>query len=221
MRRLLVLRPEPGASATVERARQQGLDAFAVPLFEIGPVNWEAPETTSFDALLLTSANAVRHGGEQLRRLRGLPVYAVGPSTAGAAASAGLEIAAIGNGGLDELLTSIEPDLKLLHLCGQDRRPSANASQEIIPVVAYRSTPIDGLDLRAAAGSVAMIHSPRAGRRFAELVHDRGSIAIAAISPAAAETAGPGWAAVESVPRPDDQALLALAASLCDKPSAK
>ena len=33
MKRVLVLRPEPGASATVERARALGLDAVAVPLF--------------------------------------------------------------------------------------------------------------------------------------------------------------------------------------------
>lgn len=218
MRRLLVLRPEPGASATVERARQLGLDAFAVPLFNVDPVAWKAPDPCRFDALLLTSANAVRHGGGQLRGLRGLSAYAVGPTTAEAAARAGLEIAAVGNGGLDELLNSIAPELKLLHLCGQNRRSSVNASQEIVPVVVYRSMPIGGPDLSAAAGSVAMVHSPRTGRRFAELVHDRGSIAIAAISQAAAEAVGAGWAAVESAPRPDDNDLLALAASLCDKP---
>ena len=72
MRRVLVLRPEPGASATVERARERGLDAVAIPLFEIEPLAWEAPEAGSFDGLLLTSANAVRHGGEGLASLRGL-----------------------------------------------------------------------------------------------------------------------------------------------------
>ncbi|HET7575431.1 MAG TPA: uroporphyrinogen-III synthase [Sphingomicrobium sp.] len=221
MRHLLVLRPEPGASATVECARHLGLDTSAIPLFNVEPVAWKAPDPCRFDALLLTSANAVRHGGGQLLGLHGLPAYAVGPATAEAAASAGFEIAAVGYGGLDELLNSIAPELKLLHLCGQNRRSSVNASQEIVPVVVYRSTPIDLPDLSAAAGSVAMIHSPRAGRRFAELVHDRGSIAIAAISPAAAETVGTGWGAVEFAPLPNDEALLALAASLCDKPSAK
>ena len=33
MNRVLVLRPEPGASLTVEKARQQGLDAVALALF--------------------------------------------------------------------------------------------------------------------------------------------------------------------------------------------
>ena len=44
MRRLIVLRPEPGASATMERARERGLDPVAMPLFEIEPVAWHAPD---------------------------------------------------------------------------------------------------------------------------------------------------------------------------------
>ena len=88
MRRLLVLRPEPGASATVKRARERGLEAVAAPLFEVEPLTWQAPDVDAFDGLLLTSANAVRHGGDELLKLRGLEVYAVGEATADAAASA-------------------------------------------------------------------------------------------------------------------------------------
>ena len=44
MKRLVVLRPEPGASETVERARAIGLDALRMPLFEIEPVLWDAPD---------------------------------------------------------------------------------------------------------------------------------------------------------------------------------
>ena len=90
MRRVLVLRPEPGATATVRQARERGLDAVAVPLFEVDPMAWEAPDPFGFDGLLLTSANALRHGGDRLQSLRGLPVYAVGDATAEAAREAGL-----------------------------------------------------------------------------------------------------------------------------------
>ena len=85
MRRVIVLRPEPGASETVARARELGLDAVAIPLFEVEAVEWTAPEAGGFDGLLLTSANAIRHGGDQLQSLRGLPVYAVGKATSEAA----------------------------------------------------------------------------------------------------------------------------------------
>ena len=216
MRRVLVLRPEPGASATVERARERGLEAVAIPLFTVEPVEWEAPEPAGFDGLLLTSANAVRHGGDALAGLRALPVYVVGQATADAARDAGFDIAATGEADIERLLDSIEVDLRLLHPCGADRREPDQPRQRITPIPVYRANPVERLDLAAANGAVALVHSPRAGRRFAELVGDRASIAIAAISPAAADAAGSGWEAVEAAQQPRDDALLALAARLCN-----
>ncbi len=221
MRQVLVLRPEPGASATVEQARKRGLDAIAVPLFEVEPVAWDAPDPAHFDGLLLTSANAARNGGEGLRTLKTLPAYAVGEATAEAARGAGFAISATGDGGVGQLLGAIDPGLKLLHLCGVDRQAPEEARQRITTVPVYRAHPIAAPDLGGAGGSVALIHSPRAGRRFAELVRDKAGIAIAAISPAAAEAVGAGWQCVEMADAPSDDALLALAARLCNKPAAQ
>lgn len=221
MRRVLVLRPEPDASATVKRARERGLDAVAVPLFEVTPIDWDAPEASSFDGVLLTSANAVRHGGEQLEAFRGLKTYAVGEATADAARDAGFDVASTGDAGVDRLLGSIEADLKLFHPCGADRREPAEARQKIKAVPVYKAREIDGPDLSAAPGSVALVHSPRAGRRFAELVADREQVAVAAISSAAAKAVGEGWQTVEAAEKPSEDALLALAARLCDKPEPK
>src|SRR4051812_49891863 len=131
MTRLLVLRPQPGADATLGKARALGLDTVAVPLFEIEPVEWQAPQAAGFDGLLLTSANAVRFGGEGLGELRGLKVYAVGEATAEAARAAGFDVAAVGDGGVDRLLGPIEPDLRLLHLCGAGRHETPDATPEI------------------------------------------------------------------------------------------
>ena len=217
MRRVLVLRPEPGASATVERARMRGLEAAAVPLFEIEPLAWDAPPG-EFDGLLLTSANAVRSSGEKLHELRGLPVYAVGQSTAQGAHEAGFSIAAVGHGDVERLLASLDPGLKLLHLCGEDRTTVSTDRRQITPLPVYRAKATEAPKLGGLEAAVALIHSPRAGRRFAELVEDRGSIVIAAISPAAAEAVGKGWEAVEAAAEPNDDALLALAARLCNKP---
>ena len=50
MKRVLVLRPEPGASATVKRARERGLEAIAIPLFEIETVAWDVPEAAGSTA---------------------------------------------------------------------------------------------------------------------------------------------------------------------------
>jgi uroporphyrinogen-III synthase len=197
------------------------MEAVAVPLFEVEPVTWEAPEAGAFNGLLLTSANAVRCGGEALQSLRGLKVYAVGEATADAAREAGFDIAATGEAGVDRLLGSIEPDLKLLHLCGSDRYKPGRATQRINRLTVYRATPVEAPDLSAAPGSVALIHSQRAGRRFAELVADRHVISIVAISQAAADALGEGWSTVKTAVQPNDDALLALAESLCDKPDPK
>jgi len=213
MTKVLVLRPQPGASATVERAQQRGLDAVAIPLFEIEPVSWEIPDAAAFDGLLLTSANAVRIAGEQLESLRGLPAYAVGEATAEAARRAGFDIAATGDSGVDRLLDSIETELRLLHLCGEDRRTPDSALQTITPAVIYRAVPIEA---EVPESGVALVHSPRAGQRLAELVSDRSRIAVAAISPAAADAVGNGWLRVEAAGRPTDDALLALAERLCN-----
>lgn len=218
MRRLLVLRPEPGASETAARARALGLEPVATPLFEIEPIAWEAPDPAGFDGLLLTSANAVRHAGERLKQYRGLQVYAVGDATARAARDAGFGVAATGDSGVDRLLGSIDGELRLLHLCGEDRREPAEAAQEIRTVAVYRARPVETPDLGPAVDAVALLHSPRAARRLSELVEARGRTIVAAISAATAEAAGEGWEKVATAGEPTDEALLALARRLCNKP---
>lgn len=219
MRRVLVLRPEPGASETLERAGKLGLDAVSIPLFEVEPVTWELPDPRILDGLLLTSANAPRLAGARLNDLAHLPVYTVGEATAEAARNAGLHVVATGDSGVDRLLDSIAPGVRLLHLAGEDRKIPVSG-QNVTQIAVYRSKPVAAPDLTDARASIALIHSPRAARRFAELVIDRASIAIAAISPAATEAAGHGWESVYVAQRPTDDALLALAAWLCNKPDA-
>jgi len=223
MRRLVILRPEPGASASIERALGMGLDAVAVPLFEVEPVAWDAPDAGSFDALLLTSANAVRFGGEALQGLQGLPVHAVGQATADAAREAGFGIATVGTADVARLLASIAPGQRLLHLTGENRAGAADAGHEIDRVVVYRSRAVELPEsFEQAQGALVAVHSPRAGARLAELTDtrglDRSRIALVAISDAAANAAGDGWEAVAVAETPDDSSLLALARKLCDKP---
>jgi uroporphyrinogen-III synthase len=222
--RLIVLRPQPGASETVKNARDLNIDAIAVPLFEIQPVDWSAPEQSRFDGLLLTSANAVRCAGEGLLTLRGLPAYCVGEATAAEARGAGLDIAATGSSGVERLLKSIDPDLKLLHLAGE-HRTITDAQQVIQPITVYRSAEREAAadDVNQSEGNAVAVHSPRAAKRFALIVQefgiDRKTIAILAISQAAADAAGDGWKSVHIASAPDDSSLLALATTLCNNPS--
>jgi uroporphyrinogen-III synthase len=183
-------------------------------LFEIAPVEWIAPDAADYDALLLTSANAVRHGGAQLAALRGLKAYCVGEATAAAAQAAGFTVAGIGASDAAALMESVPRGLRLLHLAGRNHRTLPGVST----IIVYDSVAIDPPPVfDALVGGVAMVHSPRAGMRLAELIEQRGDIAIAAISPAAAAACGGGWREIEAVAEPTDSALLALAAALCQK----
>lgn len=216
MTRLLILRPEPGAGETAERAVSLGLDAIVAPLFQIRPVAWTVPEG-DFDALLLTSANGPRHGGA----LPNLPAYTVGDATAAAAREAG--VAKVVNGPSDGLaalaLAAGDGCKRVLHLCGRDHValhwPGVHVERQIV----YAAEAVPSLPAGArraiAGGALILLHSPRAARRLGALVADRSSIRIAAISRATADAAGGGWAGLSVAAVPRDEALLELAAQLC------
>jgi len=214
VRQLLLLRPEPGLSASAARAQALGLKVIACPLFRIEPVGWEAPDPADYDALLLTSANAVRHAGNELGRFTSLPVHAVGQATASAASDAGLNVVNIGWAGASELLATLPLSARLLHLAGEHPgRP--DSSHRIDTRIVYRSAAIEEPGLQSLQGLVAAVHSPRAGARLAELASERSGTKIVAISEAAAAACGQGWESVETAEVPDDRSLLALAAMLC------
>lgn len=217
MRSVVILRPEPGATATYDKAVEQRLNAVKLPLFEIEPILWSPPDLSAFDGLLVTSANAIRAAGAGLELLKPLPVYAVGPATAEAATEAGFEVAKVGPAQVRGLLNAIDTDLRLLHLAGEERIDPRRAWQTITTLPVYRSRTIDPVDQAPIHASVVLVHSPRAGARLAEIVRDRSSVAVAAMSRAAAEACGEGWQTVSSIARPSDLALLALAARLCEK----
>ena len=214
MRPLVLLRPEPGLSASAARARALGLDVIEAPLFAVAPVAWNVSDPEGFDGLLLTSANAIRHGGTGLEILHNLPVHAVGDATADAARAAGFTVQSVGSGGIEDLLREIPGDRRLLHLAGEDRMEIGDVRRSITSIVVYRSVATEPPALPTSDVVIA-VHSPRAGQRLAELVGERSSVRIAAISRAAAAACGDGWESVEAADQPDDSSLLALAARLC------
>lgn len=212
MKRLLVLRPEPGNRATVKGTTSMGLEALACPLFRIEAFDWTAPDPRGFDAVLFTSANALRHGGSELARLTTLPALAVGPATAEAARASGFNVTMTGDDGVDALLAALPGTQRLLHVTGAEHR-HPDTSHIVETVVVYRAL---SLEPQIPSGAlVALVHSPRAGERFAAVVPNRATVSIAAISARAAAACGHGWAVVAVAPQPNDGALLAVAARLC------
>jgi uroporphyrinogen-III synthase len=222
-RPVAVLRPEPGNAATCARLIDAGLTPIALPLFVVRRLDWTAPDPAAFDALLLTSANAIRHGGIGLAGLHTLPVLAVGAATAVAAERAGFAVAATGAADADALLQDAAAAgwRQLLHLGGRDRRIEAGGIvARAIAVYASEAVAVRDDALERLADTVVLLHSARAARSFAEAMAGhaavRRTMRVAALSPAVATAAGTGWAAVAIAAAPDDAALVALARRLAD-----
>lgn len=215
----MILRPEPGATSTATRAHRMGLDPLVHPLFRVDPLAWRVPDPGAFDAVMMTSANAARHGGEGLNRLRSLPLYAVGEATGDAARLMGFEQVNDGSDDVASLARHILRDGRrhVLHLAGDHVTPFDAGALSVTTIEVYRTIdlPADDLGPTLLNAPVAMLHSARAAARFAGLAAIRDPIAVVAISAKVAEAAGDGWQSIHAAPTPDDAAMLAIAAALC------
>jgi uroporphyrinogen-III synthase len=220
---VLVVRPRPGLSTTLAAAKARGLNAIGYPLFEIEPVQWHPPDPASFDALLIGSANAIRHGGPAPEKLKDKPVYAVGKVTAQVAQEAGFEIAATGQGGLQNVLDKVSAPARLLRLSGEEHvaltAPEGVTMEER---TVYRAKPLELPEPMRALhdlGLIVMLHSAAAARRFdaeaRRLALHRERIELAVIGPRVASSAGKGWRAIHVSPAPNDAAMLEMIAEQC------
>lgn len=214
-RPLAVLRPEPGNGATADRIERLGLQAIRLPLFAVRALNWIPPDPAEHDALLLTSANAVRFGGPDLAALLPLPVLAVGEKTAETARRGGFDVMAAGNGDAAAMLALAGKKglSRVLHLGGRDRAIEPHGPvTRAIAVYASEEVPVSAESIGHLRGATALLHSARAAARLGALVDAnaiaRSTIAIAALSPAVAAAAGTGWAMVAVAAAPTDAALI-------------
>ncbi|TIN21183.1 MAG: uroporphyrinogen-III synthase [Mesorhizobium sp.] len=129
MLRVMVTRPEPGASRTAHRLEEAGFQPILLPLTETAALPVDAglvPGETV--ALAITSANAVRHAPKEIiATLAGLPCHAVGKRTAQAAREAGFLSVSEGLGDAEALADSIAADFSgktIAYLCGRVRFPA-------------------------------------------------------------------------------------------------
>ncbi|MBE5074125.1 uroporphyrinogen-III synthase [Erythrobacteraceae bacterium E2-1 Yellow Sea] len=221
---LVAIRPEPGLSATVGRAREMGLEVTGHPLSKAVPCDWQLPDSLGFDGLLVGSANVFRHGGEQLKNLQHLPVFAVGEVTAQEARAAGFVVTVEGQGGLQQILDMLdETPRHLLRLSGEAHVPLKTPRHiQLTEIITYRvqHVPIyKELSESLNTGACVLLHSAGAAEHLAQEVEQLGiarqNIKIAALGPRIANAVGTGWGKVESANQPNDAQLLALARDMC------
>jgi len=152
MVRVLVTRPEPGASRTARRLETLGFQPVLLPLTETSALPAEVTIGGDPVAVAVTSANAVRHAPKVLiAALANLPCHAVGKRTAEACRAAGFVSVTDGPGDAEALADAIADGLAgkaIVYLCGRIRFPGfeqrlAAAGAHVQAIETYDTVGID------------------------------------------------------------------------------
>lgn len=185
MVRVLVTRPEPGASRTARRLETRGFQPVLLPLTETRAMPVEASIGADAVAVAVTSANAVRHAPRALvASLAGLPCHAVGKRTAETCRAAGFLSVAEGPGDAEALAGAIAGGLAgkaIVYLCGRvrfrafEQRLTA-AGVHVQPIETYDTIAIDYGDAEVVAGlsdqpvEAALLYSAEASAALIKLI---------------------------------------------------
>ena len=200
---VLVTRPHPDDAATATALRALGLEVMQAPMLRFEAVPLHDDVDAEYDAVIVTSANALRAIGEQLAKspILQLPLFAVGERTAAAAREAGFGgvIAARGDAGaLRDLVLAgvkskkIKKAATLLYLAGADlARDLAGELGDkgftVVTQTTYRMVPAASLprevcDAFVANRIEAVLHySRRSARAFLEAAR-AGGVEISALA---------------------------------------
>lgn len=228
--RVLVTRPEPGASRTTERLRAAGYEPVVMPLTKIAPLRQRRP-TEDFAAVAASSANALRHAFPALIGLMARkPLYAVGAETAAAAREVGFTDVRTGEGDAESLarlvVRDLGPQASVAYLCGRIRRDvfeaELGASGIIVaPIETYiahlrKPTRRELAALDSAPVDIALVYSANAAKVLSGLVQPRSGTTfldttfIAISERVAQRLAGVAPGRVNSAVTPDEDAMFAL-----------
>jgi uroporphyrinogen-III synthase len=200
---VLVTRPHPDDEATAGALRARGFEVLRAPMLRFAAVPFQDDVDARYDAVIVTSANALRAIEPQLAgsRLLELPLFAVGDHTASAARRAGFGqvIAAKGDAAAlrDLVLAGVKSKhLKrgraLLYLAGADlARDLAGELGEkgftVVTHTTYRMIPVSNLprevcDAFVANEVEAVLHySRRSARAFLDAART-GGVEISALA---------------------------------------
>lgn len=179
--RLLVTRPLEDAETLKERLEALGHQVILSPLLAIAPrPDIEIPPEP-YQAIALTSANAIRclDGSALLDGLRHLPVMAVGPQSAAAARQSGFtnitEAGGDGIGLASHIIGALDPKAgPVLYLSGLDTASDFTGLLEYgglstRRVIVYEAKAAAALAPEAASAEGVLLYSPRSARLWLDL----------------------------------------------------
>lgn len=229
---VLITRPRSDAEALARQLEARGHEVLIEPLLTIRALEFKPIALDDAQALIVTSANAVR-ALRDAAILAARPVYAVGEASARAARAAGAREVHTGPGDGRALAEVIAAERDpgagaLVHLCGAEVRPGL--AEALLArgfcyraEVVYRAEPAttlsEGLErwLRRGLLEAALFFSPRSAKVFSDLVRVAGlgggiagAAALCLSAAVAANLRDLPWRTVRIAARPDQAALLGL-----------
>jgi uroporphyrinogen-III synthase len=230
LKRILITRPEPGASQTAERLATLGYTPIVAPVLAIMPVAALLRLPSHISATLVTSRNAVPACPPSCFDR---PVFAVGSATASCAAAAGFRNVIDADGDAEVLAVlvadTLSPENGSLFLptgLGQGTALAANLRKRgfrVIRRVAYQAVSVTALppeavsDLQRGQLTAAMFFSTETARHFVRLVLEAGlgeSVtdveALSISERPAMELKRLPWRRISVATKPNQNAMLAL-----------
>ena len=227
VRHVLITRPVEEAQELAAAVRDAGFVPLVSPFLRVTLLPDAVPDLSGAQALVFTSAHAVRAAGTG----NGTPVFAVGAATAAAARRAGFTDVRTAGGDADSLAAMIMraqliPDRPVLYLSGRDiATPLDLPGLDVRRHIVYHADKIDKLSYDTAAaltaGTVAamLLLSVRTGEAFAAAIADEGlttalsSTKALCISDSVLQSvAHLPWRGMAAARRPDIGSLCALLA---------
>jgi uroporphyrinogen-III synthase len=193
---ILVTRPHPDNATTAAALRAKGFEVLLAPMLRFEPVAFQIDADARFEAVIVSSANALRAINESPARddLRDRPLFAVGERTAQAARDSGFTHVTAAGGdavSLRELIVAqarakrLKKSGELLYLAAADRARDLGTELgelgfNVSTVTVYRMNAVPDLpsDVSAAcaAGRIeAVLHySARSARAFLDAARAAG-----------------------------------------------
>ena len=231
--RVLVTRPQPGASRTMRRLLGLGFKPILLPLTQTVALPVDRDDVgIGAAAVTITSANAVRHAPKEfIAALAALPCHAVGARTAEAARAAGFLSVSEGPGDAEKLADTIAAGLSgkaIIYLTGRVRFPAfetrlRQAGVDVRAIETYDTVSLNYSDdeirarLSGQAVDAVLLYSAKGAAALqalakrAELGHLLGKARIFALSERIAAAFGNAAGKKIDVARePQEEALLEL-----------
>ena len=179
--RLIITRPEEEALALMSKLAGRGHSATLMPLLEIVPRTDIIIPPSNYQAVCVTSANALKNAGLSVQ-FKNIPLLAVGPQSLDAARQAGFPNASAHGGDLHGLVAHVKANLDpetgpILYLSGAETSADLQALLRASGFMVTRVITYDAVIQKPSGLESALVHadgvllySPRTARIWCDLV---------------------------------------------------